>query len=150
MPLKSGGSSSYLDGDPTTTGRSGTRVGTTVPKKTRFEISETKLERASKQQDVLSGHHRKSWANDMLSTSSALLNVRKASMTGGFNDLAEPSEFQDTYSQLDFIIGECQDAVPNLIGKLRETRKTKGGVVLPKGYRTKEIIGKRAADSWKD
>jgi len=47
-------------------------------------------------------------------------------------------------------MSECNEHVPNLIGKLRETRQTNSGVVLPKGYRTKELIGKKASDSWKN
>ena len=45
---------------------------------------------------------------------------------------------------------ECQEVVPNLIGKIRETRQTKNHIIVPKGYRTKELIGKEQADEWKD
>ena len=61
-----------------------------------------------------------------------------------------PSRFMgETYSQIDSLINECDDTVPNLIGKIRETRRTKNHMIIPKGYKTKELIGKQEADNWK-
>ena len=36
-----------------------------------------------------------------------------------------------------------------MIGKIRETRKTKDGIIVPKGYRTRELIGKKASEQLK-
>ena len=55
----------------------------------------------------------------------------------------------ETYSQIDSLISECDETVPNLIGKIRETRCTKNNMIVHKGYKTKELIGKMEADSWK-
>lgn len=45
---------------------------------------------------------------------------------------------------------ECGQAVPYLIGKIRKTRKTKDGIIVPKGYRTRELIGKEASKQLKE
>ena len=61
-----------------------------------------------------------------------------------------PTQFMsETYSQLDDLIEECNWAVPNMIGKMRETRQTHNHMIMPKGYKTKELIGKAEADEWK-
>lgn len=43
---------------------------------------------------------------------------------------------------------ECNAIVPNLIGKLREVRVTNNHLILPKGYKTKDLIGKNEADDY--
>ena len=96
---------------------------------------------------------RQSWAGrqgqSIYSTPNAsiMMNVRKASMA---ESCRPPSRFMgETYSQIDSLISECDDTVPNLIGKIRETRRTKNNMIVPKGYKTKEMIGKPQADEWK-
>jgi len=46
-------------------------------------------------------------------------------------------------------MSECNEMVPNLIGRVRKVRLTKDNMLLPKGYKTKELIGKRAAKNWR-
>jgi len=47
--------------------------------------------------------------------------------------------------QLDCLMNECNDIVPNLIGKIREVRTTNNHMILPRGYTTQELIGKDEA-----
>ena len=67
------------------------------------------------------------------------------------NERINPPSLKDqTQLQLDCLMSDCQESVPNLIGKIRETRTTNNHQIVPKGYKTKDIIGKEMADSWKE
>ena len=44
---------------------------------------------------------------------------------------------------------ECNAMVPELIGRLRENRVTNSHLILPKGYRTQDLIGKSEAENWR-
>ena len=62
-----------------------------------------------------------------------------------------PSRFQnDTYSQIDSLMSDCNQTVPNLIGKIREIRYTKQNLIVQKGYKTKDVVGRITANNWKN
>jgi len=52
---------------------------------------------------------------------------------------------EETYSQLDYLMNQCDETVPNLIGKIREVRTTNSHMIVPKGYTNQDIIGKNEA-----
>ncbi len=54
----------------------------------------------------------------------------------------------ETYSQLDCLLSECDEAVPSLIGKVRKTRLSKNKMIWPEGYSTVDLIGKWATQDW--
>lgn len=61
-----------------------------------------------------------------------------------------PSRFQnDTYSQIENLMSDCNQTVPNLIGKIREIRYTKQKLIVRKGYKTKDVVGRYTANTWK-
>ena len=45
---------------------------------------------------------------------------------------------------------QCNEIVPNLIGKVRKVRYTNSKMMLHKGYKTKDIVGRKVAQYWKD
>ena len=56
---------------------------------------------------------------------------------------------EETQSQLDNLMTECNAMVPELIGRLREVRITNNHLIVPKGYRTQDLIGKSEAENWR-
>ena len=55
----------------------------------------------------------------------------------------------ETFIQIDNLMNECKETVPNLIGKSRKVRLTNDKLIMYQGYKTKELIGRKAANFWK-
>ena len=52
------------------------------------------------------------------------------------------------YSQIDNLMSECEVQVEDLIGTIRETRKTRQKIKLPIGYTTSKLLGERLNKKW--
>lgn len=80
------------------------------------------------------------------STNSVLQNhYRRVSMA----DVGRSRLHLDTQLQIDDLINECNSTVPHMIGKIRQNRTTMNHLILPVGYRTRDLLSKHAAKNWK-
>ena len=62
-----------------------------------------------------------------------------------------PSRFmQNNYSQIDSLMSECGEQVPDLIGQIRPARKTNASLMLPIGYSTKQVVGDELSAQWQE
>ena len=74
-------------------------------------------------------------------------NVEKASQALGKSQVLN-HDMIENYSQIDNLMSECEGQVQELIGKIRETRKTRQKIKVPIAYSNSKLLGERLSKKW--